>query len=126
MGDLEKILPDELKNGNETLWFGNEVVLPYAAAVKAVEIATEHQIAILGFEAFEIEREGWVKPRLLTIDLADPSKSVHFTGDWPLYVATINAESERWIKAHHYGEGHGYILTSASKREFELLKESHQ
>jgi len=37
MGDLEKILPDEIRSST---------------------IATEHQIAILGFEAFEVRKDG--------------------------------------------------------------------
>jgi hypothetical protein len=33
MGDLEKILPDEIRRS--TLWAGNELVLPYAEASSA-------------------------------------------------------------------------------------------
>lgn len=93
--------------------------------MKAVEIATEHEIAILGFEAFRVEVEGWVKPHLLTIDLADPSACIRFTEDWPSYVAAKNAESASWLKAHYYGEGYGYILTSTSRNEFQRLQNLH-
>lgn len=79
MAELENLLPNELMTGSGAFWLGDEVVLPYAAAVRAVEIATEHQIAILGVEAFEIEEDGWVKPHLLTVDLSDASATIKFT-----------------------------------------------
>jgi hypothetical protein len=43
MGELECILPDELKNGG--IASGDELVLPYAEALAAILIATNHQIA---------------------------------------------------------------------------------
>lgn len=116
MGDLERFLPNEMRK--RTLWPGNELVLPHAEASSAVGIATEHQIAILGFEAFEVRQDG-----LLTVDLNDPSADISFTGDWPAYVVTMNAEAERWIREHRYGVNHGYILTSASKKEFDQIQQ---
>jgi hypothetical protein len=116
MGDLEKILPDEIVKS--TLWPGNELVLPFAEASRAVGIATEHQIAVLGFEAFDVKKDG-----LYTVDLSDASSYVHFTGDWLAYVVALNAEAERWIDEHKYGTNHSYILTSASKNEFDYLQE---
>jgi hypothetical protein len=46
MGELEQILPRELTDA--ALAAGNEVVLPYVEALKAIVIATQHQIAVLG------------------------------------------------------------------------------
>jgi hypothetical protein len=37
--------------------------------IEAISIATEHQIAVLGFEAFDVEESG-----LFTVDLADSEK----------------------------------------------------
>jgi len=34
----------------------------------------------------------------------------------------MNAEADRWLKERRLGENHGYILTSASEREFASLK----
>jgi hypothetical protein len=34
----------------------------------------------------------------------------------------MNAEADRWLKEHRLGENHGYVLTSASEREFAGLK----
>jgi hypothetical protein len=115
VGELEGILSDELKNG--ALASGNELVLPYAQALAAIMIATNHQIAVLGLEAFQVEKDG-----LRTLQLADGSSYVPFAGDWGEYVARLNAEAERWLKEHRLGENHGYILTSASERELPAAK----
>jgi hypothetical protein len=116
MGDLENVLPDEIVKS--TLWPGNELVLPFAEASRAVGIATEHQIAVLGFEAFDVKKDG-----LYTVDLSDASSFIHFTGDWLAYVVALNTEADHWIIEHRYGTNHGYILTSASKSEFDYLQE---
>jgi hypothetical protein len=108
--ELECILPEELKNC--ALAFGNELVLPYAEPLAAIVIATNHQIAVLGRDAFRIQKDG-----LRTIHLGDASRYIAFTGDWRAYVANLNAETERWLKEHRLGENHGYILSSTSERE---------
>lgn len=113
--ELDRILPDEVKQRGT--WCGNELVLPYHEALQAIAVANQQQIAILGFEAFEITDDG-----LLTVDMADASSHINFTGDWATYVSEINAEGERWIRNHRLGENHGYILTSASEKEFASLK----
>lgn len=115
MGELECIFPDELKNC--AIASGNELVLPYAEALAAVLIATKHQIAVLGLEAFEVQKDG-----LRTVYLADASSYIRFAGDWGAYVTDLNLEAERWLKEHRLGENHGYILTSASERELALAK----
>jgi hypothetical protein len=116
MGELECILPDELKNA--AVESGKELLLPYVAALAAITVASNHQIAILGIEAFEIRNDG-----LRTVNYSDPSASIPFTGDWKAYVENMNAESERWLAEHPFGENHGYILTSASERELADAKE---
>jgi len=90
--------------------------VPMPQALQAIVIATEHEIAILGLEAFEVKKEG-----LLTVRLADASSYIRFTGDWKTYVARMNTEAEHWLREHRLGENHGYILTSASEREFASL-----
>lgn len=83
--DLERLLPDTLKNG--AVWSGDELVLQYAEALRAIAIASEHQIAVLGLEAFEVREDG-----LQTVDLADASSYICFAGNWTAYVARMNAE----------------------------------
>ncbi len=114
MEDLERLLPHDLKGG--AVVCGSELVLPFAEAVRALAIATEHDIAVLGLEAFEVRKDG-----LLTVGVADASSYVAFTGDWKAYVTRVNAEAERWIKEHPLGENHGYILSSVSQMEFATL-----
>ena len=115
LGELERLLPDELKGS--ALTTGNELVLPYGEALDAIVIATKHQIAVLGLDAFEVRNDG-----LQTVYLADASSYILFTGDWRAYVAALNAEAERWLKEHRLGENHGYILSSTSEREFAANK----
>jgi hypothetical protein len=113
MGDLEGIFPDEIRKS--TLWPGNELVLPYTEASNAIGIATEHQIAILGIEAFNVLKDG-----LLTVDYS--GYDVPYKDDWLAYVVAMNAEAERWITEHRYGADHGYTLTSASRKEFDQIQ----
>ena len=115
MSDLEAALPQSLKRA--AIWSGEELVLPHAQAVSAIKVATDSKIAILGIEAFEVRTDG-----LLTVDLADASGRIPFAGEWQAYVARLNAEALQWINEHRFGENHGYILTSASRREFEMLR----
>jgi hypothetical protein len=115
MGHLEKVLSYELKES--TLWPGDELVLPYAEALRAIGIATEHQVAVLGFEAFKVLKDE--KNGLQTVDYT--GYDVPYTGDWGAYVAATNVEAENWIKHHAYGANHGYILTSASQTEFDQI-----
>ena len=122
MGTLENILPDDIKRqaltlGQELASPRTELVLPYAQALQAIVTATEHEIAVLGLEAFEVKKEG-----LFTVALADASAYIRFTGDWKTYVARTNSEADRWLRDHRLGENHGYILTSASEREFASLR----
>jgi hypothetical protein len=117
VGRLEEVLPDVLKK--TAIASGNELVFPFAEATEAILIATDHQIAVLGLEAFEIQTDG-----LVTVALCDPSRNNPFSGDWKAYVAIMNDECSRWLVEHRLGENHGYILTSASESEFADLKVS--
>jgi hypothetical protein len=96
VGELESILPDDLKNS--ALASGSELVLPYAEALAAIVLATNHQIAVLGLDAFEVQKDG-----LRTIYLGDASRYIPFTGDWRAYVADLNADAERWLRESSRG-----------------------
>ncbi len=85
--DLQRVLPDEVKR--RTLWPGNGLVLPYVEALRAISIATEHQIAVLGFEAFDVEESG-----LFTVDLADTEKGV--ANDYKCADSTHYRRNERY------------------------------
>ena len=111
MSKLEEVLPEELKKN--AIAAGNELVLSHAEALSAIRVATEHQIAVLGLEAFAVRKDG-----LLTVAISDPATYIHLSCDWSAYVAAINAECDLWVRQHAFGDGHGYILTSASEDEF--------
>jgi hypothetical protein len=122
MGALDSALPEEIKRRALTLPSDSvsprsELVLPFAEALRAIGIASEQQIAVLGVEGFEVREDG-----LLTVAMADASSYVRDAGDWKSYVAQLNAEAERWIRENPLGENHGYILTSASREEFGRLR----
>lgn len=53
--------------------------LPYAETLETLVFATEHQIAVLGLDAFEIRQNS-----LLTVALVDLSNHITFAGDWKL------------------------------------------
>ncbi len=114
MGALEDLLPEEIKRVSTRS--GDEFVVPYLHALTAITIATENDIAILGVDAHEI-RQG----NVLTVDMANASAEVEFTGDWRAYVRQLNDAARVWVTGHRLGENHGYILTSASQEEFQRL-----
>lgn len=117
MGRLEEVLPDELKKS--AIACGGELVLPFPEASAAILVATDHEVAVLGVDAFEVRPDG-----LATVALFDASRNNAFTGDWKAYMALLNAECSRWLKEHRLGRNHGYILSSASESEFANLKVS--
>lgn len=114
MEDLERLLPHDLKNA--AVPCGRELVLPYSEALDAVRIATEHLIAVLGLESFEVRPDG-----LQVVDYSGYDHYITFAGDWKAFVVANNAQAQRWITEHRLGENHGYILTSASQVEFAMV-----
>jgi hypothetical protein len=117
MGALENLLPEKIKSASLLRFDNDDFVLPYFDALAAIEIANEHKIAILGVDAHEI-RDGSV----FTVDMADASAEIEFTGDWHAYVQQLNDAARSWLTENRLSDNHGYILTSTSKEEFEKLK----
>jgi hypothetical protein len=111
--DLTRALTDELKK--KSIECDGELVFPYPKVTNVIQIASGREIAILGVEAFEVRKDG-----LKVLDYS--GYEFQFTGDWLAFVRTNNAEAIRFIESHRFGENHGYILTSASKQEFNKLE----
>jgi hypothetical protein len=107
--ELDRVLPEEMKA--RALAIGNELILPYEDALAAISIATQHQIAILGFESGEVQDGGF---QVLGYNGYD----FRFQGDWNAYVLANNNAAELWISAHRLGKNHGYVVTSESAAEF--------
>jgi hypothetical protein len=115
MGDLERILPDDLMKS--AVMCGKEVVLPYLEALRAIAIASNHLIAVLGVESFEV-----VKDRFQVISYSGYDCSfISFAGDWKAFVSAMNTEAQGWVNENRLGENYGYILTSTSETEFMSL-----
>jgi hypothetical protein len=112
MGDLERVLPDELMRA--AVSSGEELLLPYSEALKAIAIASANQIAILGVELFEV-KAGWFQA------LGCSDYKFLLAGPWSGFVAVNNVEAERCIREHSLSQNQGYILTSTSQREFASL-----
>jgi hypothetical protein len=110
--DLTLALTEDLKQ--KAKGAGDEFVFPYPEVIKVIEIACKHEIAVLGVEALEIRPDG-----LKVIDYS--GYEFQFTGDWLAFVRVNNTEAVRFVESHRLDEGHGYILTSASKQEFNKL-----
>jgi hypothetical protein len=116
MGALENLIPEKSKRSAKQLNNG-EIILPYAEALAAIEIATKHKIAILGVDSHEVRADG-----ILTVGLLDDSGATKHVGDWNAFVHRLNVAARDWLTAHPLGENHGYILTSTSKAEFDALR----
>jgi hypothetical protein len=114
---LNEILPQEVKQRSPLC--GNEIVLSYEDAVTAIDLATAHQIAVLGFEAVELKANAFQ-----VVDYN--GYELKFSGDWHAFVLANNAEATRWLKGHRYGQGFGYIVTSTSEKEFAKLSQRNQ
>jgi hypothetical protein len=115
VGDLERILPEELTNA--AVSSNGELLLPYSEALRAIDVASKHQIAILGVELFEVQPSG-----LQALGWSDYQFTFTSTNAWNDFVIANNSEAERCIKNCPLGQNHGYILTSTSQNEFASLK----
>ena len=115
VGELDRSLPGDIRE--RALRIGNELILSYEDALTAITFATEHQIAILGFDSGEVLGDS-----LHILDYTGYDRDIPFAGDWKAFVAAMNVEAERWTMAHRLGKNHGYVLTSTSEREFAKLQ----
>ncbi|HLG96430.1 MAG TPA: hypothetical protein VKX49_08970 [Bryobacteraceae bacterium] len=114
MGALEEILPDEIRQN--AILSGSEYVLALRDAQRAIEIASERLIAILGVESFRILAAG-----LAVMDYT--GYNFELRGDWAEFVRLNNTEALTFLRDHQLPDGHGYILTATSEEEFHALAE---
>ncbi len=109
---LDAILPPSITDAAKRS--GNEWVLPLTEAKQAIGLASDNGIAILGVESFRIE-EGGFRVENYT------GYGFDFVGDWPDYVKQNNTATSNFISDNPLGDGYGYILTAASRSEFDAL-----
>ena len=113
--DLDRVLPQDIISRARTTPDGTEYVIPYADVLEAVQIATEHAIAVLGVEVFQIIGDGLLAQEYSTYEFS-------LGDDWEAFVRLNNVQARDFVEHHARGEEHGYILTSTSKHEFADLR----
>jgi|ERR1700683_999220 hypothetical protein len=113
MRDLEYVLPEEIKK--RALRSGNELILSHEDGLTAIAIATEHNIAVLGFELGEVLDNGFQ-----VLDYSGTNSSFFRIG-MPSLARTI-VRRNAGIKEHRLSNNHGCIITSTSEREFAKLQ----
>jgi len=113
MDALEAALPHTITG--PAIRSGNELVLPFAEAQRAVGLASEHRIAVLGVEAFRILEDG------LGVETYS-GYGFSFDGNWPAYVRVNNDAALSFMAANTMGTGYGYILTATAEEEFNRLQ----
>lgn len=96
---------------------GNERLLLFQEEQEekeAIDLASDNGIAILGVESLRIE-EGRSRVENYT------RRAFDFVLDWPDYVKQNNRTALKFTSDNPVGDGYGYILTMASRSEFEAL-----
>jgi len=112
--DFDKILPHEIKG--VSVRSGNECVIPFPKVREAIELASQHLIAVLGVEVFHILPSGLGTEGYSGYELK-------FNGNWTDFVSQNNESATNYIDQHRFDEGYGYILTTASEKEFAHLRD---
>jgi hypothetical protein len=111
MSDFDAILPAVINNA--AIRSGNEWLMPLPQAKEAINLATNHRIAVLGLEVLRVTG-------LITAGYS--GYEFEFVDDWVKFVSSNNEAALRYIVEHEFGSGYAYILTTTSAREFEALK----
>ena len=112
MGDLENALPSEI--ADRAVVSGNELLFPLEDAKAAIGVATQNLIALLGVEVFRISDNGFATETYSGYEFK-------LDDNWQDYVSLNNEAALRFVDENSFGEGYGYILTSASENEFRHL-----
>jgi hypothetical protein len=110
---------------------GNELAFTFPDVLHVVKICTQHEVAVLGIELFEVHTDGYSTKRL-SLYSHDQSAQQQLNrtlqeSGWQGYVGASNALAEEFIRQNPTGDEHVYLLTTSSWREFrEIQKIKHQ
>ena len=118
LDDFDRILPSAITD--VAVRSGNEWVIPLPEVKQAINLATEHLIAVLGVESFRFLENGLLGVESYT------GYAFDLPGDWATYVRQNNDASLRFIEENQLGKGYGYILSTCSEGEFKNLEMSKQ
>jgi hypothetical protein len=113
MDALEQALPSEITN--LAVRSGNELSIPLHEAKRAVSIASQNSIAVLGIEVFRLLDNG------LRVETYS-GYEFKFDGDWRNLVRLNNDAGLRCMENNGFGKGYGYVLTATSEDEFRELQ----
>ncbi|MEW5978409.1 MAG: hypothetical protein AB1898_21650 [Acidobacteriota bacterium] len=109
---LSEVIPAELRA--KAIFADREHVFPYPEVIDVIQIATQHGIAVLGVESFEVQPDG------VKVDQMSDYE-VLFTGEWEPFVELNNSYALDFVRRNPRCEDHGFILTATSRSEFDNL-----
>lgn len=100
---------------------GGELTFSFPEVVEVIKRCTENQISVLGVELFEVRPAGYITKSLSDYDQRIRSGPEQQAG-WEDYVRDNNLLADDFVRLHPTGDGHIYVLTTASWREFQEMK----
>ncbi len=110
--ELDELLPPEIIA--KSVKIGNEWLIPLPEVLQAITIATNHLIAVLGVECFEVLSDG--------VQVGNYSGyEFSLLERWNHFVHQNNEAAVAFIGENPLPEGHGYIVTATSKTEYDEL-----
>jgi hypothetical protein len=96
---------------------GDELTFTYPEVLEIINLSTANMIAILGVEIFEVRSEGYHTKNLSIYDQSMRRGCNLQRDEWVDFVKENNGHAEQFVRLHPMGDGHVYILTTASWRE---------
>jgi hypothetical protein len=96
---------------------GDELTFSFPEVLQVINLCTEHEIAVLGLEIFQVLPQGYATKRLSGYD-QQMNKGPENVAGWPEYVARSNRLAEEFVRSNPTGDDHVYILTTSSWGEF--------
>jgi hypothetical protein len=93
---------------------GAELAFAYCDVFETVRICTQHEIAVLGVEIFEITKDGKYQAKgFSNYTLVMP--------DWSRFVKDNNALAVGFIQRNPFDNGHVCVFTTCSRTEYSNL-----
>jgi len=117
------VLSDEIKRASQRS--GAEWVIPIEHLKQALQTASDNGIAVLGIEILKLLDDGsGAKSYSFAVE-GYSGYEIKYSADWVGFVRDNNERAKSYVDANPFGKGYGYILTSASSKEFQDLKVSN-
>jgi hypothetical protein len=101
---------------------GDELTFTFPEVLEVIRLCSEHQIAVLGPDLFNVGRDGRLETEKLSAYHLQLKKNPKQSEEWPDYVRINNTLAEEFVRQNPAGDDHVYVLTTASWREFHEMK----